>query len=99
MLFGLTNTLATAQHFVNDTLHEFLDQFCVCYIDDILIYSKTAKEHREHVRKVLQNLKEVGLCIKPEKCEFLVQKTAFLGFLVSEAGIEIDPEKVNLVLD
>jgi len=98
MPFGLTNAPATAQHFVNDTLREFLDQFCVCYIDDILIYLKTAKEHREHVRKVLQKLKEAGLFIQPEKCEFSVQKTAFLGFLISENGIEMDPEKVNAVL-
>jgi len=99
MLFGLTNTPAMAQWFVNDTLREFLDQFCICYIDDILIYSKTAKEHREHVRKVLQKLKEAGLFIKPEKCEFSVQKTTFLGFLISKNGIEMDPEKVNGVLD
>jgi len=72
MPFGLINTPAMAQRFVNDTLYEFLDQFCACYIDDILIYSKTAKEHREHVRKVQQKLKEAGLFIKPEKCEFSV---------------------------
>jgi len=72
MPFGLTNTPAMAQRFVNDTLREFRDQFCVCYIDDILIYSKTTKEHREHVQKVLQKLKEAGLFIKPEKCEFSV---------------------------
>jgi len=99
MPFGLTNAPATAQRFVNDTLREFLDQFCVCYIDDILIYSKTAKEHREYIRKVLPKLKEAGLFIKLEKYEFSVQKTAFLWFLISEAGIEMDPEKVNAVLD
>jgi len=99
MPFGLTDAPATAQRFVNDTLHEFLDQFCVCYIDDILMYSKTTKKHRQHVRKVLQKLKEAGLFTKPEKCEFSVQKTAFLGFLISENSIEIDPEKINMVLD
>jgi len=99
MRFGLSNVPATAQRFVNDTLHEFLDQFCVCYIEDILIYSKTAKEYWEHIRKILQKLKEAELFIKPEKCEFLVQKTAFLGFFISENGIELDVEKVNAVLD
>ena len=53
MLFGLTNAPAIAQCVVNNTLREFLDQFYICYIDDILIYSKTTKEHREHVRKIL----------------------------------------------
>jgi len=57
------------------------------------------KEHKEQVRKVLQKLKEAGLFIKPEKCEFSVTKTTFLGFIISEEGIEIDPEKVNAVLN
>jgi len=99
MHFGLTNAPTIAQCFINDTLHEFLDQFCICYIDDILIYSKTAKEYREHVQKVLQKLKEAGLFIKPEKYEFWIQKTGFLGFLISENGIKMDPENVNAVLD
>jgi len=56
------------------------------------------KEHLEQVRKVLQKLKESRLFIKPEKCEFSVNKTLFLGFIISENGIEMDPEKVNPVL-
>jgi len=99
MPFGLTNAPATAQRFMNDMLREYLDIFCVCYIDDILIYSRTLKEHKQQVRKVLQKLKEAGLFIKPEKCEFSVQKTTFLGFIISEEGLEMDPEKVNAVLN
>jgi hypothetical protein len=99
MPFGLTNTPATAQRFVNDTLREYLNQFCVCYIDDILIYSRTLKEHRQQVRKVLTKLKEAGLFIKSEKCEFSVQKTAFLGFIISEHGIEMNSKKVKAVLE
>jgi len=99
MPFGLTNAPATAQRFMNDTLHKYLDIFCVCYIDEILIYSRNRKEHKQLVRKVLQKLKEAGLFIKPEKCEFSVQKTKFLGFIISEEGLEIDPDKVNTVLN
>jgi len=99
MPFGLTNAPATAQRFMNDTLREYLDIFCICYIDDILIYSRTLKEHRQQVRKVLQKLKEAGLFIKPEKCVFLAQKTTFLGFIISEEGLEMDPEKMNAVLN
>ena len=66
--FGLMNTPATAQRFMNDTLREYLDLFCVVYIDDILIYSTNKREHREQVRKVLAKLKEAGLYAKPEKC-------------------------------
>jgi len=99
MPFGLTNAPATAQRSMNNTLRKYLDIFCVCYIDDILIYSLTLKEHKQQVRKVLQKLKEAVLFIKPEKYEFSVQKTTFLGFIISEEGLEIDPEKVNAVLN
>jgi len=84
---------------MNDTLYEYLDIFCICYIDDILIYSHMLKEHKKQVRKVLQKLKEAGLFVKPEKCEFSVTKTTFLGFIISEEGLEMDPEKVNAVLN
>src|SRR5258705_7488660 len=66
---------------MNDTLREFLDQFCVVYIDDILIYSKNKKEHREHVHRILAKLKEARLYTNAEKCEFNVEKTTFLGFI------------------
>src|SRR5258705_1265774 len=74
---------------MNDTLREFLDQFCVVYIDDILIYSKNKKEHREHVRRILAKLKEAGLYANAEKCEFNVEKTTFLGFIISADGVVV----------
>ena len=74
MPFGLTNAAATAQRFMNDTLREYLDLFYIVYIDDILIYSNNTREYREQVRKVLAKLKEAGLYVKPEKCEFSVEK-------------------------
>src|SRR5690606_23221180 len=97
-LFGLTNAPASCQQFVNDTLREYLDIFCVCYVDDILIYSKNKEEHVEHVRKVLTKLSEVDLFIKGEKCDFFVTKTNFLGFIISEDGISMDPKKVAAVV-
>jgi len=57
------------------------------------------KEYKEQVRKVLQKLKEAGLFVKPEKYKFSVMKTTFLGFIISEEGLEMDPEKVNAVLN
>jgi len=57
------------------------------------------KEHKEQVHKVLQKLKEAGLFVKPEKCEFFITKTTFLGFIISEEGLEMDAEKVNDVLN
>ena len=97
MPFGLTNAPATCQQFINDTLREYLDVFCVAYIDDILIYSKNQEEHDIHVTKVLEKLSGVGLCIKPEKCEFSVTSTSFLGFIISQDGVSMDSSKVSAI--
>ena len=70
MPMGLTNTPATFQRLVNNTLHEYLDIFYVAYLNDFLIYSKTKEEHIEHVKKVLDALKSKRLKLKLEKCEF-----------------------------
>ena len=99
MPFGLTNTPGTAQRFMNDILREYLDIFCICYIDDILIYSRTLKEYKQQVRMVLQKLKEAGLFIKPEKYKFSVKKTTFLDFIISDEGLEMDPKKSNAILN
>lgn len=97
MPFGLTNAPATCQTFVNDTLREFLDIFCVAYLDDILIYSEDLDTHTRHVRMVLSKLQKAGLFLKPEKCEFHTTSTTFLGFIISRDGISMDPKKVVAV--
>src|SRR6201992_4317340 len=85
---------------MNDVLREYLDQFYVVYIDDILIYTKRSREkHIEQVKKVLLKLQEAKLFIKSKKCEFFVNKTIFLGFIISEKGIEMDTAKINAILD
>jgi len=70
MPFRLANTLSTFQHFVNDVLRPFLDIFYTAYLNDILIYSKSLRKHREHVRVVLGALKEARLQLDINKCEF-----------------------------
>ena len=97
MPFGLTNAPATCQRFVNDTLREFLDVFCVCYLDDILICSDTLQDHRKQVKAVPEKLHVAGLFVIPEKCEFESNKTSFLSFVISHDSIEMDPEKVSAV--
>ena len=99
MPFGLTNGPASWQHFMNDKLFNFLDDFCSVYLDDILIYSKTLKEHKQHVRKVLERLRENGIQCDIKKCNFHVQETAFLGLIVTTEGIRMNPEKVAAVKD
>jgi hypothetical protein len=99
MPFGLTNAPAVFQHMANDVFRDFLDSFTIVYLDDILIYSKTQEEHDIHVRQVLQRLREYGLYAKLEKCSFDQDHVEFLGYVVSQQGISMDPSKVQTVLN
>ena len=99
MPFGLTNGPATFQRHMNETLWEYLHKFVVAYMDDLLIYSQTREEHILHVQKVLQKLREAGLQADIKKCEFFAQKTKFLGLIVGIDGIEMDPAKVQTILE
>lgn len=99
MPFGLTNAPAIFQHLMNDVFREYLDRFVVCYLDDILIYSKDVEEHEEHVKLVLQKLREKGLYAKAEKCAFHQPKVEFLGYIISSEGLMMDPKKVQAVTD
>ena len=76
-----------------------LDKFVVVFIDDILIYSKNEEEHAEHLRIVLQRLREHKLYAKFTKCEFWLKKVQFLGHVISEDGIFVDPSKIQDVLN
>jgi len=72
MLFKLINESAFFQHYINDVLFKYLHKFCQTYLNDILIYSKTLKEHRTYVKKVLNKLREADLQINIDKCEFKI---------------------------
>jgi hypothetical protein len=76
-----------------------LDKVVVVFIDDILIYSKNEEEHAEHLRIVLQCLRDHKLYAKFSKCEFLLDSVNFLGHTISEEGISVDPSKVQYVMD
>jgi hypothetical protein len=95
--FGLTNGPATYQRYINDVLFDYLDDFCTAYLDDILIYSENEEEHELHVKKVLQRLCEAGLQVDIAKSEFGVTKTKYLGFIISTDGIEVDPDKTEVI--
>ncbi len=99
MPFELCNGPASWQHFINDILFDFLYCFIQASLDDIFIYSKTLKDHRLYIWQVLKRLREVGLQADIDKCEFYVQKTKFLGLIISTKSILIDPQKVNTILD
>jgi hypothetical protein len=99
--FGLANAPSTFQKYVNWALRDYLDEFCSAYVDDILIYSSGSRQqHRGHVRKVLQRLREAGLQIDIDKCEFEVQETKYLGFIIEAGkGLRMDPEKVKAIAE
>lgn len=99
MPFGLMNAPGTFQAFVNDILRDYLDDFVVVYLDDILIYSETLEEHTAHVKRVLQKLEAAGISLKLEKCAFDQQEVHFLGFIIGVNGISMDPIKVAAIKD
>jgi hypothetical protein len=98
MSFGLTNIPAYFMYLMNKVFMEYLEKFVVVFIDDILIFSKNEEEHDEHLRLVLQKLRENQLYTKLNKCEFWLKEVSFLGHIISEGGISIDPSKVKDVL-
>jgi hypothetical protein len=97
MPFGLANAPSTFQHYVNDALRPFLDVFCSAYIDDVLIYSDNLEDHKKHVRSVLLALREAGLQLDVDKCEFHKTEVLYLGLIISTEGIRMDPTKVGTI--
>jgi hypothetical protein len=99
MPFELTNAPATFCTLMNDIFQEWLDDFVVVYIDDILIYSNSMEDHVEHLRKVFQRLRENKLYAKFEKCEFGVTEVDFLGHRITQKGLKMDDHKLKPILD
>jgi len=98
MSFGLTNAPAYFMYLMNKVFMEYLDKFVVVFINDILVYFKNEEEHEEHLRLVLQKLRENQLYVKFSKCEFWLDEVSFLGHVITNGGIAVDPGKVRDVL-
>ena len=99
MAFGLTNAPTTFMDLMNMIFKKHLDKFMIVFIDDILIYSPTAEKHAEHLRITLEILRKEKLYAKFSKCEFWLKEVQFLGHVVSNEGIKVDPTKIAVVLD
>jgi len=99
MSFGLTNAPTHFMYLMNSVFMPELDKFVVVFIDDILVYSHNDEEHARHQRVVLTRLREHQLYAKFSKCEFWLKKVPFLGHVLFEVGISVDPTKVQEVLD
>ena len=95
MFFGLTNSPAMFQWMMNDIFRDLIAKGKVTiYLDDILIFTKDKAEHRRITKQVLQRLWENKLFLKVEKCEFEVLETEYLGVIISENSIRMDPVKI-----
>src|SRR6266498_12116 len=99
MPFRLKGAPATFQRLMTKVLGPYLYEFVMVYLDDIIIFSQTIDEHLQHMRKVLEALRQVGLKLKLEKCEFAKKQLKYLGFIVGEFGIKPDLEKVRVIVN
>ncbi|KAI3770484.1 hypothetical protein L6452_01618 [Arctium lappa] len=97
MPFGMTNALATFMDLMNRVCKPYLDKFIIVSIDDILIYSRTEKEHEQYLWAVLSLLKREKMYAKFSKCELWLREVQFLGHVVTEEGIKVDPTKVDAI--
>ena len=98
MPFGLTNALVAFMNLMHRVFQPYLDQFVVVFVDDILIYSVSEEEHEDHLRVVLQLLRNHHLYAKFSKCEFWLTEVGFLGHVVSATGMSVNPKKVEAVM-
>ena len=97
--FGLTNAPATFQRLIQNILQKYLNKFVIAYLDGILIFSKTVEEHKDHVKKVLDELRKEKLHCKIEKCELFKDSVEFLGHIIKHNRIEMDPLKLKAIED
>ena len=99
MPFRLTNAPASFMEVMNRMLHECLDEFVVVFLDDILIYSKSEEEHERHLSLVLDALRKNQFYGKLKKCAFWLSEVAFLGHVINQQGILVDPKNVASVVE
>ncbi len=99
LLFELINDSISFQQYMNDVLWNFLNDFCQVYLDDILIYSKTQREHRQHVKMILNRLWEVSLQMNIWKCEFNVEEIVFLKVIVFKQSLRMNSVKMKVIVN
>ncbi len=96
MLFELINNSSTFQNFMNDTFMNYLNDFVMTYLNDIIVYSNTKKDHIQHVRKILQRLRETDIQIDVDKCESHITETKFLEMIIKRDEIKMNFKKIKI---
>jgi hypothetical protein len=97
--FGLTNAPTTFMCLMNNIFNQYLDKFVLIFIDDILIYSKNEEEHEQHLKIILQTLRDHKLYAKFDKCDFYQRKIQYSGHVISEDNIAVDPENIKAIME
>ena len=99
MPFGLTNSPSTYQRMMEECLSDLLLKICCMFIDDVTIFGQTYEEHLDNLRLVFDRIKQYNMNLAPEKCSFFTRKVKYVGHVVSEAGVEVDPAKTEKVVN
>ena len=97
MPFGLTNTLATFQAYINKVLSGIVDYFIVIYLDDILIYFKLGEDYYAYIRIIIKRLRKYKLYIKLSKCFFNIKEVKFLGFIIGFIKVKPNLNKILII--
>jgi hypothetical protein len=96
--FKLCNESITYQHYINNVFFDYLDEFVSIYINDILIYNNSKVEYTEHVKKILQRLRNAELQINIDKCEFFVHEIKYLKLIIKRDEIKMNSKKIEIIL-
>jgi hypothetical protein len=99
MSFELINDLFIFQNFINDILMNYLNEFVIIYLNDIIVYNNSKKKHIQHVRKILQRLREANIQIDVDKCEFHIIETKFLKMIIDRDDIKMNFEKIKAIVE
>ena len=99
MPFGLCNAPSTFQRLMEHVLAGLHWTSCLVYLDDIIIFSKTPEDHLQQLREVFERLEKAGLKVKPSKCHLLRKSVRYLGHIISEKGVQTDPDKTRCIAE
>lgn len=99
MSFGLTNAPIVSMALMNKIFSPYLNQFTVVFLDGMLVYSRLIDEHEQHLRRVLQLLKDNEMYFNLKKCKFWLEQVGFLAHVISKEGLVMDPAKIKAVLN
>ena len=99
MPFGLSNAGATFQKEMDMAFRGLMYKFVLVYLDDITINSKHAADHMSHLKQIFERCREFGISLNPKKCVFAVHEGNLLGYVVSQEGITVDPERIAAILE